>query len=221
MPAPTRGPEGGAPRHGTLRRHAARRGRARSSLRDAPALARDGHRRPKWPWLLFVASLVLLWSDADSAGRRDPRRRRLRHARGPRRVPRSGSARSYWRWLSQDYLITNRRVVKVEGIINKRSADSSLEKINDAVLEPEPHRADLQLRRPRHPDRRRCRDRPVPDAQPGAGVQARDAQPEARSRGRVQPADARRRRSAPRAGVPDRSPAAPAAAPVDPPAAAR
>jgi uncharacterized membrane protein YdbT with pleckstrin-like domain len=31
--------------------------------------------------------------------------------------------------------VTNRRVLKVEGIINKRSADSSLEKINDAVLD--------------------------------------------------------------------------------------
>ena len=41
----------------------------------------------------------------------------------------------YWTWFSQDYLVTNRRVLKVEGIINKRSADSSLEKINDAVLE--------------------------------------------------------------------------------------
>ena len=40
-----------------------------------------------------------------------------------------------WRWYSQDYLITNRRVLKVEGIFNKHSADSSLEKINDAVLD--------------------------------------------------------------------------------------
>jgi uncharacterized membrane protein YdbT with pleckstrin-like domain len=39
-----------------------------------------------------------------------------------------------WGWLSQDYLVTTRRVMKVEGIFNKRSADSSLEKINDAVL---------------------------------------------------------------------------------------
>ncbi|HEV2006570.1 MAG TPA: PH domain-containing protein [Candidatus Limnocylindrales bacterium] len=38
-------------------------------------------------------------------------------------------------WYSQDYLVTNRRVLKVEGILRKRSADSSLEKINDAVLE--------------------------------------------------------------------------------------
>ena len=43
--------------------------------------------------------------------------------------------RLYWAWSAQDYIVTNRRVLKVEGIINKRSADSSLEKINDAVLE--------------------------------------------------------------------------------------
>ncbi len=38
-------------------------------------------------------------------------------------------------WRAQDYVVTNRRVVQVEGILNKRAADSSLEKINDAVLE--------------------------------------------------------------------------------------
>ena len=41
----------------------------------------------------------------------------------------------YIGWYQQDYLVTNRRVLKVEGILKKRSADSSLEKINDAVLE--------------------------------------------------------------------------------------
>ena len=41
----------------------------------------------------------------------------------------------YLQWYSQDYLVTNRRVLKVEGILGKRSADSSLEKINDAVLQ--------------------------------------------------------------------------------------
>ncbi|HEX7473744.1 MAG TPA: PH domain-containing protein, partial [Candidatus Limnocylindrales bacterium] len=40
-----------------------------------------------------------------------------------------------WRWSAEDYMITNMRVIKVEGIINKHSADSSLEKINDAVLD--------------------------------------------------------------------------------------
>src|SRR6185503_1228269 len=41
----------------------------------------------------------------------------------------------YASWFAQDYVITNRRVMKVEGVLKKRSADSSLEKINDAVLE--------------------------------------------------------------------------------------
>lgn len=38
-------------------------------------------------------------------------------------------------WINQSYIITNRRILKVEGILNKRSADSSLEKINDLRLE--------------------------------------------------------------------------------------
>ena len=37
-------------------------------------------------------------------------------------------------WRAQDYLVTNRRVIQVDGILNKRAADSSLEKINDAIL---------------------------------------------------------------------------------------
>jgi hypothetical protein len=41
----------------------------------------------------------------------------------------------YIAWYAEDYVITNRRVMKVEGVLKKRSADSSLEKINDAVLE--------------------------------------------------------------------------------------
>ena len=38
------------------------------------------------------------------------------------------------RYMSQEYVLTNRRVIQVEGVINKRATDSSLEKINDAVL---------------------------------------------------------------------------------------
>jgi hypothetical protein len=41
----------------------------------------------------------------------------------------------WWHWRTDEYVITNRRLLKVTGIINKRSADSNLEKINDAVLE--------------------------------------------------------------------------------------
>jgi hypothetical protein len=38
------------------------------------------------------------------------------------------------RYLNTEFILTNRRVVQVEGVVNKRATDSSLEKINDAVL---------------------------------------------------------------------------------------
>lgn len=41
----------------------------------------------------------------------------------------------WWNWRTEEYLVTNRRLLKVSGIINKRSGDSNLEKINDAILE--------------------------------------------------------------------------------------
>jgi hypothetical protein len=41
----------------------------------------------------------------------------------------------WWHWTTDEYIITNRRLLKVEGIVNKRSADSNLEKINDAILD--------------------------------------------------------------------------------------
>jgi uncharacterized membrane protein YdbT with pleckstrin-like domain len=40
----------------------------------------------------------------------------------------------YFSWRAEEYLITNRRVLKVEGLLDKKSGDSSLDKINDAVL---------------------------------------------------------------------------------------
>jgi Bacterial PH domain/Short C-terminal domain len=39
-----------------------------------------------------------------------------------------------WDWRNQEWLITTRRVVRAEGILNKSMSDSSLEKINDARL---------------------------------------------------------------------------------------
>jgi hypothetical protein len=87
----------------------------------------------KYPWLLLIASLVVLFFSPNLPD-------------GPIRagagyltlagiiISLLWLGRIYWAWLSQDYIISNRRVMKVEGIINKRAADSSLEKINDAVL---------------------------------------------------------------------------------------
>jgi len=39
-----------------------------------------------------------------------------------------------WSWQNQEYLVTSRRIIKAEGILNKAMTDSSLEKINDAHL---------------------------------------------------------------------------------------
>jgi Bacterial PH domain/Short C-terminal domain len=38
------------------------------------------------------------------------------------------------RYVNQEYVLTNRRVIQVEGVLNRSATDSSLEKINDAVL---------------------------------------------------------------------------------------
>lgn len=39
-----------------------------------------------------------------------------------------------WDWRNQEWMITTRRVIRAEGVLNKSMADSSLEKINDARL---------------------------------------------------------------------------------------
>ncbi|MBC7251981.1 MAG: PH domain-containing protein [Anaerolineae bacterium] len=38
-------------------------------------------------------------------------------------------------WYNEQYIITNRRVMSVQGVINKHVSDSALEKVNDVVLE--------------------------------------------------------------------------------------
>lgn len=40
----------------------------------------------------------------------------------------------YLRWTTEQYIVTDRRVIQVRGILNKRVIDSSLEKINDVEL---------------------------------------------------------------------------------------
>lgn len=116
--------------------------------RYADTLLSDGERivlrtRQHWfatildgriPWALFVASLVLLaLTFTLESGN-------VRNVLGIGvavllAVSLAWLGKRYWSWYAQDYIVTNRRVLKVEGIFNKRSADSSLEKINDAVLD--------------------------------------------------------------------------------------
>lgn len=38
------------------------------------------------------------------------------------------------RWEAEQYIVTNRRVMQTEGIVNKKTSDSSLEKVNDVIL---------------------------------------------------------------------------------------
>lgn len=48
-----------------------------------------------------------------------------------------GLAALAWGWLqfqNEEYVITSRRIIHSEGVVNKKATDSSLEKINDAVL---------------------------------------------------------------------------------------
>src|SRR5574341_1327798 len=45
-----------------------------------------------------------------------------------------GFMRDYLQWWNEEYLVTNRRVIQAEGVINKHVIDSSLEKVNDVVL---------------------------------------------------------------------------------------
>ena len=38
-------------------------------------------------------------------------------------------------WMNEEFIVTNHRVMKVEGFVNKHVFDSSLEKVNDVVLD--------------------------------------------------------------------------------------
>ena len=38
------------------------------------------------------------------------------------------------RWMNEEFIVTTRRVLQLQGVVNKKVIDSSLEKINDAIL---------------------------------------------------------------------------------------
>ena len=41
---------------------------------------------------------------------------------------------AFIRWLNREYIVTNRRVIQVDGTVNKNVIDSSLEKVNDVRM---------------------------------------------------------------------------------------
>jgi hypothetical protein len=117
--------------------------------RYADTLLSDGERialrsRQHWfativdgrvPWAIFVASIVLIVLRLQMTGDGPLEQGLGIIILALLAVSLAWLGKHYWSWYAQDYIVTNRRVLKVEGILNKRSADSSLEKINDAVLE--------------------------------------------------------------------------------------
>ena len=68
------------------------------------------------------------------------------------------------RWMNEDYIVTNRRVLQVEGVINKRARRQLAREDQRRGPDPVTYRADLRLRRSRHPDRVGGRDLAAPDA---------------------------------------------------------
>ena len=48
--------------------------------------------------------------------------------------PLVNTVRVYLDWFNERYVVTNRRVMLIQGVINKRVSDSALEKVNDVVL---------------------------------------------------------------------------------------
>jgi hypothetical protein len=88
----------------------------------------------RYPWALLIAGIVILILSTNFDA--SPIKTGLGYATlALIVVSLLWLLRIYWTWYAQDYIVTNRRVMKVEGIINKHSADSSLEKVNDAVLD--------------------------------------------------------------------------------------
>ena len=49
-------------------------------------------------------------------------------------IPAVGMVRDVLLWYNRQYIVTNRRVIQISGVINKNVVDSSLEKVNDVKM---------------------------------------------------------------------------------------
>lgn len=49
-------------------------------------------------------------------------------------VPLAGMVRDILVWYNREYIVTNRRVIQISGVLNKNVVDSSLEKVNDVKM---------------------------------------------------------------------------------------
>ncbi len=160
-----------------------------------------------------IIALVAVLARRQSRHRRRRAARSRRSSAGSPRSCSSAASRSFvWtalRYINQEYVLTNRRVIQVEGVLNRNATDSSLEKINDAVLSQSVfgrmfdfgdltvltaaesgHRADADDARARSGSRRRCS---TPSTSTRSTWSASGWAPE--------PADPRRHRGAPAAAA--------------------
>jgi hypothetical protein len=91
----------------------------------------------RYGWLAILLSIVLLilGSQIDPTGAAGTFRQLV--GLGTAALLIGGILDLVWealKYRNQEYVLTNRRVIQVGGVINKHSTDSSLEKINDAAL---------------------------------------------------------------------------------------
>ena len=160
----------------------------------APALVRPRRRtRATRSWRSWSSPIA----PAGPAVRRSAGRRRCRpglaDARPARADRRAGVPRlAVLRWRNEEYVVTTRRVLQVEGVLNKQVGRQLAREDQRRGPDRVDLRPDVRLRRPRHPDRVRERDRAAPDAARRRRLQAGDARREARARARAvgRPADA-------------------------------
>jgi hypothetical protein len=96
----------------------------------------------KWAWIALIGFIVLFWLNVGPLGKGDNGGLVdfLKNGLGLAALVLFVIAvvvigANIVNYLNEEYLVTNRRVMKVSGFINKHAADSSLEKINDAVLD--------------------------------------------------------------------------------------
>ena len=85
-------------------------------------------------WLLAIALLILSGAIPNDAGTQG-----LRQVIGYAVLVLVVGGLLYFgwqllRWQNEEFAVTTRRVLKTEGVLNKSIVDSSLEKINDAIL---------------------------------------------------------------------------------------
>lgn len=80
--------------------------------------------------LVIIAALVAAGAVASSAGFAPG----IAIGLGLALIPLGHFSRRFAWWWNEQYIVTNRRVIQVEGILDKAVIDSSLEKVNDVVL---------------------------------------------------------------------------------------